>query len=456
MRKSYLNDGAYLGLSEGAQMTTVASFNEILDNFFGKNASKINITYDSNKKYLEFMGMEENDLTEDIAFDKLYGLGVGSQMSTQDNGVGKYNQGFKYSVAQLIGNYNKGTVRIDSIPDNGNPWALKQIINYTGENYTDQIVLDKEDGIEYEELESGYNFRIVIDGCREISNRELLEIEMVIGLRYRDKIENGNKIYLNGQEVLSQDRLYLFLPHSRVQYKCEYLSYKDNTNAAKFEYVDLESARIDQTELCRYDTINGRKKGVTCTIRGGVEVVFNGVTVIYENLPTEFRKLCTRQFQPGAAGFRGRLTIFDKNLYDEYFCGGNKSAVSTKDGFNTSKDTVNIVRALKNAYQTYCDTHNIKEDKIDSRYNDVIESVIKSIGFGDIEVKFQNRGEDFITFDYDDKIQSLTVNEGAKLFNTHKSSDLFILTILHLINIPKPKTFGDVLKVFKKIDYEIG
>lgn len=424
MKKIILNDGSLVNLSEGAQMTTSSSINELIENILGKNPQWISINYYEEKRLLEILAKEENDLTEDNIVEKLYSLGVGHEMKTQDNGVGKYNQGHKYAVAYLIGKGNKGTVRVDCKNIYGEKFAIEHQIDYTGTNYTDQNILTREDGITYDEDGMGEaTIRILIKSCRKITNKELVKQRVYDGLRYRPAFVNSDcKITINNMEVTPQDRLYTHLGKERVRYQCVMLPFLDNEKAALLENVDLEGANILQSELIPYDCELNRKKGVNCTDRGAIEVVYNNVTVIDENLRETFKILAglggdKKDFQPSASSFRGRLTIYDKRLYDRYFYGGNKSCMKIRPEFMTDDETLKIRQAINTAHTAYLNRHKDllncgnEQSKLTDEEDDVQVYGIT----GDSNRK---------TFHYDKQNKILEVNEDCPIFEKYKAWEL--------------------------------
>lgn len=428
-----LNDGALCGLSDGAKMDVKSAIVEYVDNAEDEGASKVSIYYDKSTKTLTVLSVEKTDL-EMSCYRKLFSLGVGGKLHTKKNGVGKYSQGFKYAGPYLIGEGNKGEVRVAVRPVSGNNWGAVQYIDYTNdENYTDKYI-EFNDG---SEIPEGYNFMVKVVGCKDIPNIEFLKLKVDLGIRYREKIVNGEtEIYINNNKIKPQDRLYS--KHGcRVDYHSPvYLEWNGNKKAATWEWSDLRKTDFEDIELIDYDQrlgIQGRQKGVAISSRSCVEVAINGVTIIIDG-KGEFKNLTGIDAQPSSSGFRGRLNILDRDLADTYIKGGNKSCSSILSSFSDNDDTLNIRTVIKDDYNKVVNRYKDDEKKRELYFSiPTIDDWCKNNNVN-CTFKFSHDSDTVEAFTYESNYNQIVVNTNSNImspFKTENAKILFIMSFLY-------------------------
>lgn len=427
-----LNDGALCGLSDGAKMDVKSAIIEYVDNAEDEGASKVSIYYEESTKTLTVLSVEETDLEMDC-YRKLFSLGVSGKLHTKKNGVGKYSQGFKYAGPHLIGEGNKGEVQVAVRPISGNNWGAVQYIDYTNdENYTDKYI-EFNNG---SEMPNGYNFMVKVIGCKHITDNELIKLMVELGIRYREKIVNGEtEIYLNDNKIIPQDRLYS--KHGcRVDYHSPiFLEWNGNKKAATWEWSDLRKTVFEDIELIQYDQtlgIQGRTKGVAISSRSCVEVAINGVTIIIDG-KNEFKNLTGIDAQPSSSGFRGRLNILDCDLADTYIKGGNKSCSSVLSTFSENDDTLNIRTVIKDDYNKVVNRYKDDEPKRKLYFSiSTIDEWCKNHNI-DCCFKFSHDNDDVEAFRYEKNYNQIVVNTNSNImspFKTESAITLFIMSFL--------------------------
>lgn len=345
--KSTLSDGALINLAEGNKMDVISSIIELVDNAADANASKIDITYSPTENVLQVLSKEPNLTLGFNDYGKIFNLGKGNVIKTKSTGVGKYSQGLKYASAFLIGKGNKGKLHIAVKPINDKAWGMTQHFDYCSSNaYTDQK-LTREDNFS---IDGDYNFMVKIEGCRNISNENILSLQIKLGIRYRSLIQTGKiVIKINNITINPIDRLYSHMGE-KVGYSGKiYLEWKGDKKAAVFEWSDLRMHDFSDTELNLYDTnldYQAIKSNICLTDHSCVEIAVHGVTIIYDKV---LKELTGQQIQPSSAGFRGRLNFLNTELADEYIYGGNKSNCSVRKTFAKNQDTAIIRQKVKEA-----------------------------------------------------------------------------------------------------------
>ena len=314
------------------------------------------------------------------------------------------------------------------VPENGEPWAITNVIDYSDpENYTDNKLFYTEP------VNIGeYNFSVKIYGAKIPDDKRINELIMTLGIRYRELIDNENLVIkINNCVVKSQDRLYSAYGERSGYSGEEYISYKDNPLALKFEYSDLSEAHFNETELISYDTsmgISGRQTGTAVTNRAGIEIVVNGVSVIPEGILEE---LIGKQLQPSGASWRGRLSINDNRIVDAYIAGGNKSKCVVNKKFIDDKDLLSIRQKIKTAHSSYIEKH-----KNDSRNDDVysIDFVEKWCENNNIRTKFSfiknNSSRSSVIKDENNNTIEISTNSDLFKGMNNKILGMFIIAFL--------------------------
>lgn len=426
--KIQLSNGSLANLADGVKMDVNSSIIELADNAYDAEATEINIVIDNAKHYLCIFSKEKNNnLTKDKARSILYSLGQGQELKTKQNGIGKYNQGFKYAGPYLIGKGNHGIVSVDCIPNNGEAWSTEQPINYlNGESYSDTIV----NFVPFKGIKNGYNFKVEIIGCRNITPTDITKLKIILGIRYRKKISSKEiLIKINNDSIEPIDRLYQHLG-KRVNYNCQWFSYKGRTNAAKYEWSDLKIGNIQENELCKYDTslgINRRESGVNVRSRSGVEIAINDVTIINEG---ELENLCGTELQPSSAGFKGRLTIYDTELADTYIKGGNKSSSIVDKSFAINQDTKEISTAIKDSNAKFISMHHKDRKEYVKIYT---PSYIKNWPNFSLNICFINDDDDVNPITLDHNKDRILVNRNHKWFKSLNTDENISKIVLSLI-----------------------
>jgi len=426
-----LADGAMYGLSDGAKMDIRSSIIEYVDNAEDENASFVSIEIDDITHTISVMSIENTDLElEDCG--KLFNLGVGGKLHTKKNGVGKYSQGFKYAGPCLIGEGNKGEIRVEVRPISGNDWGAIQYVDYVNDGHYSDKHIKYADQIE---MPYEYNFMVKVSGCKAISPVEITKLKIDLGIRYRERIEKGlTIIVINGEEILPQDRLYSRFG-SRVDYnKSEYFEWKEDKMSMCFESSDLRLMDFNDTDLIEYDNtlgIQGRQKGVSVSSRSGIEIAVNGVTIINDK---EFYNLTGLQPQPSSSGFRGRLNILNPDLADAFIKGGNKSCSMVNKSFSENEDTLAIRSLIKEQYYKVIRRYHTEESKRKTYYSiSYIDTWCKE---NDIKCRFKFLEEDknYEAFVYDkvDDIIKVNINSSLmKCYNTDYCRSIFIIAFIH-------------------------
>lgn len=441
-----LNDGALVNLSNGAKMEFISSVTEFVDNAEDAGASKVVIEIDNDKRILTVLSVEDTDL-EMSDWERLFFLGSGKVMSTKKSGVGKYSQGFKYAGANLIGEGNKGEVVVGVRPNSNKDWGAIQHIDYTNKKkYSDKNVdlcsIDEVD------MPDGYNFMVRLVGINEVKDSDIVKLMIRLGIRYREKIENGEtKILIRNYEkdgevseldILPQDRLY-----SKMGCRVDYhepipIEWNGDKEAVVWEWSDLGITRFEPNEYIDYDNprivTRGRKAetGVMSLDRSGVEIAINGVTIIYGEAETTFRNILGVSIQYYATGWRGRLNIKNLELADKYIKGGNKSNSSIDKSFSTNDDVEEIREKIKEAYDIVCRRESSVRDSYSglSEVKGLNEWMRKEIGLN-VCFKFGKLGR-FETFtQHGDEIY---VNLVSKFMSTFKGSkeaiSIFLFSVI--------------------------
>lgn len=436
-----LADGALYGLSQGASMDFKSSIIELTDNAVDAKASKIHIELDSVNNVITISSKEIVNLQQKEAVKVLFELGNNCKATTKEKGVGKYKQGLKYSFANLIGDDNKGLAQISVVPENGEPWAITNVIDHTDPNrYTDNKLYFTTPSDMGE-----YNFSVKISGAKIPEDKRINELIMILGIRYRELIDNNKlNITVNKCLVKSQDRLYSKYGKRAGYSGARYVSYKDNPTALKFEYCDLSEAHFDDMELISYDTsmnINRRQTGTAITSRAGIEIVVNGVSIISEGILEE---LIGKQLQPSGASWRGRLSINDNRIVDKYITGGNKSKCVINKNFIDDPDLLEIRQMIKDAHSSYIEKHK------NTTQNDVVYKIAFVETWcenNNISTKFSfiKNNSSRETFIKDEANSIIEVSVNSKLFKNmnDKAIGMFIIALLP-IN-------GDTNVIFKTL-----
>lgn len=441
-----LTDGALCGLSDGAKMNVVSSIVEYVDNAEDENASKVSIIIENNT--LSVLSVEETNL-ERKDFRKLFSLGVGGKLHTKKTGVGKYSQGFKYAGPHLIGGGNSGKIRVCVKPISGNNWSATQYINYIDENnYTDKRITLSND---VSDIPEGYNFMVKVVGCKNISDIDIIKLQIGLGIRYREKIANGKTcIDINGVDILPQDRLYS--QHGvRVDYhEPVYFSWGGNENAISFEWSDLKKTDFNDTELIDYDTtlgIKGRQKGTSITCRSGIEVAINGVTIIPDR---ELANIIGVTEQPKSCGFRGRMNILNVDLADCHVRGGNKSCSSINKSFLEDEDTLKIRKHISDVYNSVINRYK-SDANTDKQYYSIpaLDKYCKDYNI-DCDFKFSNTNKDIEAFVYEKTYNRIVINVNSPIMSSFISDTAKLLFIVSLIDNCKVQTTEDIYKRMKK------
>lgn len=442
-----LNDGALYGLSDGAKMDPKSSIIEYVDNAEDANASKVSIVYEEENRTLTVLSVEETDL-EDL--DKLFSLGVRGKLHTKKNGVGKYKQGFKYAGPSLIGEDNAGEIKVAVRPISGNNWGATQRIDYTTDGeYTDNKIEITDDS----EMPTGYNFMVKVVGCKNIPRKDIINLHVELGIRYREQIKNGSTcIDINGAKILPQDRLYSN-QGARVDYHpAVYLEWNGDKKAATWEWSDLRRTQFNDYELIDYDMtlgLNGRKKGTAVSSRSGVEVAIRGVTIIYDG---ELLNLVGVQPQPSSSGFRGRLNILNLELADAYIKGGNKSCSSVNKSFSENDDTRAIRMRIKEDYNTVMKRYHVEDTKV-KRYRsitDVDEYCNKYCINCTFKFSYDDETVEAFVFDKTDNIIIVNLNSRIMAsFTNDKAISLFIMALLDTCEKKKAEEIYKSMKKFK-------
>ncbi len=443
--KLTLNDGALHGLAKGANMTFVSSICELADNGKDANASEITLDFSREKEHntLIIRYKEDTNLQKDEV-NRLFNLGNPKKAQTKKNGIGKYNQGFKYACANLIGD-NKGTVRVEVKPQNGEPWAVVQTIDYSNdEQYTDQNLYY----VNPEYLNDEYSFIVVIQGAKMPNKNEKYELKWKLGLRYRSLlVSNEMQIKINDEPIKPIDRLYS-LYGDRAGYKSPvYFPYKDNPKAFKWECSDLSETHFSENELCDYDNQHkqGVERGVAVTSRAGIELCVNGISIVEDGLLFE---LIGKQLQPSGSSWRGRLTLEDNRVVDDHITGGNKCKCVIQDSFITDPNTEEIRRAIKLSHSQYISEH------IDEFKNKKYCSTIKAL-----DALYQNKivSTRFLFYYNDDTRElfckdeannTIEVNASHRIFKNKKEEDcaIFVWSIIrHCSN-------EDIKQIYKELN----
>lgn len=451
-----LSDGALNGLATGANMEFVSSIVELTDNAVDANATKIKIVINRENQNITIFSSETTNLQKENAQSVLFKLGNSGLASTKANGVGKYKQGLKYALANLIGTNNKGLGRVECRPINGPQWAIVNLIDYTNpEHYTDRNLYFREPYL----LTEKYNFVVNIDCATIPDDKEINTLIVTLGLRYRELIENDKIIIkVNDVVVTPQDRLYSKYGDRAGYHKPVYFSYLDNPKAFRWEYSDLCESHFNELEYITYDStmgIKGRKSGVSVTKRAGVEIVANSVTLVYDGLLEE---LIDVQLQPSGAAFRGRLSINDNRVIDRYIRGGNKSKSEINKAFLIERETEDIRRAIKEAHSKALENYR-KNNKCEKAFsNDMMN---KWCDENNCETKFLFFDTDASrkTFNFDESNNIIEVNLLSNLFADMKNNSYVMLIIALIRNIYSSgsKTIFKTLNRFESdmIDFEV-
>ena len=441
-----LTNGAMCGLSDGAKMSVVSSIVEYVDNAEDENASKVSILIDSNS--ISVLSVEQTNL-ERKDYKKLFSLGVSGKLHTKKTGVGKYSQGFKFAGPNLIGDGNAGEVKICVRPISGNNWSATQYIDYTVDyEYKDKDIDLSED---VSDMPEGYNFMVKVDGCKNISNIDIIKLQIELGIRYREKIENGKThIEINGITVEPQDRLYS--KHGvRVDYhEPVYFTWKGHENAISFEWSDLKKTDFNDIELIDYDQtlgIKGRQKGTSISSRSGIEVAINGVTIIPEG---ELKNIIDVMMQPSSSGFRGRINILNTDLADIHIKGGNKSNSSVCRTFIEDENLLEIRKYISEVYNKIINKYK-SENYTNKQYYSipVLDRYCKNNNI-ECEFKFSNTDKDYETFVYEKTYNRIVVNVNSNLMSLFCSDFDKCVFIISLIDKCKEQTVEDIYKQMKK------
>lgn len=441
-----LTDGAMCGLSDGAKMSVLSSIVEYVDNAEDANASKISILIDDNS--ISVLSVEQTNL-ERKDYKKLFSLGVGGKLHTKKTGVGKYSQGFKYAGPHLIGSGNFGEVRVCVKPISGNNWSATQYINYTDDShYTDKKIILSND---VSDMPEGYNFMVRVDGCKKISNIDIIKLQIELGIRYREKITNGiTCIEINGIPVKPQDRLYS--QHGvRVDYhEPVYFSWRGNENAISFEWSDLKKTEFNDNELIDYDQtigIKGRQKGTSVSCRSGIEVAINGVTIIPDR---ELNNIIGVSEQPKSCGFRGRINILNVDLADCHVKGGNKSCSSVSKSFIEDEDTLEIRKYISEIYNKVINRYK-SEINVEKQYYSIpeLDEYCKNSNI-ECDFKFSNADKDIEAFVYEKTYNRIVINVNSGLMTPFSSDKAKLLFIISLIYNYSGQATEDIYKRMKK------
>lgn len=443
-----LANGALLGLSNGASMDCIASIVELTDNAVDADASVIDIIIDNSNESVAVYSVEKTNLQQSD-YGKIFTLGTSSR-ATITKKVGKYKQGLKYSVANLIGDGRKGYVKIDVKPENGERWSIMNKIDYTNENaYSDRdLFLCKPSSVLNE-----YDFAVEIKGVSNFTDKNMTLLKMSLGLRYRELIVNSKLVCrINGSEVIPQDRLYANYGDRAGYHKSQYFEYMGNPKAIKFEWSDLSESHFSEIELCEYDTslgIKGRNSGVMVTNRAGLEIAINDITVINDGV---LEDLTGVELQPSGAPFRGRLTIYDTRLSDKYISGGNKSNCSINKSFATDDETKEIRLAIKNAHSTVL-TNNRNRNKQESINNKLLDKWCQN---NDLTLRFIFFAKDATrkTFIYDKDNNVIEISLESNLLKECKNDVMRALFIKAIVQDTIFESSEKVIEKLKSFEYD--
>ena len=441
-----LTDGAMCGLSDGAKMSVVSSIVEYVDNAEDENASKVSILIEHNT--LSVLSVEQTNLERED-YKKLFSLGVGGKLHTKKTGVGKYSQGFKYAGPHLIGGGNAGEIRVCVRPISGNNWSATQYINYTDDsNYTDKRITLSND---VSDMPEGYNFMVKVVGCKNISDIDIIKLQIGLGIRYREKITNGSTcIEINGIPVEPQDRLYS--KHGvRVDYhEPVYFTWRGHEKAISFEWSDLKKTEFNDNELIDYDQtlgIKGRKKGTSISSRSCIEVAINGVSIIPDK---ELSNIIGVSEQPKSCGFRGRLNILNVDLADCHVKGGNKSCSSVSKSFIEDEDTLEIRKYISEVYNSVINRYK-SETNEDKQYYSIpeLDEYCKNYNI-ECDFKFSNTDKDIEAFVYEKTYNRIVINVNSALMSPFSLDKAKLLFIISLIYNCSGQTTEDIYKRMKK------
>lgn len=441
--KITLNDGALYGLSKGSNMDFISSICELLDNGKDAMAKEIILKILEKEKTLMFFYKENTNLQkQDI--EQLFNLGNPRKATTKKNGVGKYNQGFKYACANLIGE-GKGTVRVEVKPEEGEPWAVVQTIDYSNENkYTDQNLYY----VQPEFLNNEYNFIIIIQGAKIPNNREIFELNWRLGLRYRALIVNNEmQIKINNNYIKPIDRLYASYKERSGYQEPIYVRYKDNPKAFKWECCDLNESHFEENELCDYDNQHkqGVEKGVAVTSRSGIELCINGVSIISDGLLFE---IIGKQIQPSGSKWRGRLSINDNRIIDNYITGGNKCKCVVNEDFISDIDTQDIRTTIKESHSLYISKH--KEEFENKKYCEHNKYLEKMYQNKQLPIKFLFHYNDYSReiFTKDEVNNTIEINASRDIFENKNEKDCAIL----ITSIIRKCINNDIKIIYKELN----
>lgn len=439
--KVEINDGSMIGLAKGAKMNPNSSIIELTDNASDAGANKISIIVKNERVCV--LSVEKTNLKEDD-YRTLFNLGAGKKTKIHENGVGKFSQGFNYATASLIGDGRKGTVTVAVNPINGKKWGAIQTIDYTNEeNYTDSELYFTDGS----ELIDGFDFMVDIHGCEPISDYEIVKLRAKLSIRYRQKINEGMTILLNGGEILAEDRLYSHLGNLVDYHEPIALPYCGNENAARWEWVDARcygkktNAEINDLILNDNIKVGGREIGAVCTARNGIEVVVNGVSVIECG---QIKNITGINPQPSSSGFRGRLTINDIRLADKYVIGGNKSDCEIASSFNSDIETMAIREAIGEAYRDVVSRYKDEDiRKLKVTLPD-LQKFLEKEKFN-VDIQCYNNTTDteaFCGVESDNEIRINLKNSFFDGFSKAQSKSLFIISLLYGA---KDRSFDGVL-----------
>jgi hypothetical protein len=455
--KLKLNNGALLGLSEGAKMNVKSAIVEFVDNAEDANASRVDVIFDYVTNKLQVCSIENTNLEKED-YEKIFNLGVGRKIKTIKNGVGKYSQGFKYAGPCLIGEGNRGSVIVCVKPMSGRVWSAIQFIDYTDpDNYKDEDIKITGD---ISEMSSIYNFMVQINGCKKIERKELDELRVELGIRYRIKLQNkATKIFINGKEVLPQDRLYSKFGVMVSYHEPKFYAWNGDEKAISVEWSDVRDGvrkydiLKDSANLIAYD--NGehvKDKRVSVSDRSCFEIAIQGISIIYDG---ELYSLIGVKNQPSSAGLRGRINILNSDLADKLISGGNKSNCVVNNYFRKAKELETLRNDIAKIYNNTINKYKESDDESENDYK-AIPSFDKWCDDKKLNCRFRfgNKGKQIETFIYDEKFPWINVNTGSTLmesFKNDKARELFMISLVEPHSQETIETIFKKLKRFKNL-----
>lgn len=420
LSKKQISLNSVHSLSEGSQMDPINSIIELTDNAIDAGASKISIEYDEKTRTLTISSIEDekHTLTD---WEDLFNLGSRGAPKTKAGGIGKFNQGFKYACSCLVGGNNYGSVIVVSKPLGCARWKIDYSDDVRYEDLEYQVTDKLPDGI------GEYNFIVRIEGCVSIDMKAQKELKQKLGIRYRQIIDDGScEFYLFNGIIDSIDVLYSHLG-DRVGYKkVENLGWRSNPNAAIFESVDLRMGDLKEEEYLAYDYGDSKRRGVNCSSRSGVEIVYNGVTLIETGDSSVIKGLIGIDAQPSTSGYRARLTIRDKDMFDTYIStGGNKCKNKINDLFKDDEETKKIRDVIRNSYNDVLVKYHQEASKsIRETHIDGLDEWLKKEG---ITIRFSFYQGEADAYAFSKSIQeenTIRVNTKNKLFASYHQGEI--------------------------------